>query len=211
MRADSLMNEYILLALVWSAWCALHSLLASLSVQRRVAAWVGQGFRYYRLFYNVVAILTLVPVLVFSFGVEGKPLFDWAGGWCLPQLLMIVAGILLFVLPLRQYDMARFLGLRQLRGDAGTAGLDTGGGLSTRGILGWCRHPWYAGALLLIWARELDGATLVVNTVLSLYLVVGAHLEERKLLAEFGEAYRDYQQRVPMFFPLPFRAGRKRA
>jgi protein-S-isoprenylcysteine O-methyltransferase Ste14 len=37
--------------------------------------------------------------------------------------------------------------------------------------------------------------------VLSLYLVIGAFLEERKLLKEFGDDYRLYKNRVSMLFP----------
>ena len=43
---------------------------------------------------------------------------------------------------------------------------------------------------------------LATNIVLSLYLVIGAFLEERKLLREFGDAYRQYQNRVSMLLPL---------
>jgi protein-S-isoprenylcysteine O-methyltransferase Ste14 len=39
--------------------------------------------------------------------------------------------------------------------------------------------------------------------VLSVYIIIGCILEERKLLAEFGDAYRQYQRQVPMLVPLP--------
>jgi protein-S-isoprenylcysteine O-methyltransferase Ste14 len=44
---------------------------------------------------------------------------------------------------------------------------------------------------------------------LSLYLYVGSLLEERRLQLEFGQAYVDYQQRVPRLVPRlwPHRAG----
>jgi protein-S-isoprenylcysteine O-methyltransferase Ste14 len=38
--------------------------------------------------------------------------------------------------------------------------------------------------------------------VLTLYIVVGTLLEERKLVHEFGDTYRSYQARVSMFVPL---------
>lgn len=43
---------------------------------------------------------------------------------------------------------------------------------------------------------------LVGNGVLTVYIVVGTLLEERKLVHEFGDAYRNYQSRVSMFLPL---------
>jgi methanethiol S-methyltransferase len=42
---------------------------------------------------------------------------------------------------------------------------------------------------------------LAFNLGLTAYLFIGAYFEERKLVREFGEAYRGYQQRTPMFFP----------
>jgi len=200
-------TQYMSLAVLWSGWCVLHSFLASLQAHHWLRTRLGKLYRYYRLFYNGVALLTLVPVLVYSSHFQGTTLFVWDGPLRLLQGLLIGAGLLLFIAPLRYYDMGQLLGLRQLREGAGQAGLDAGGGLTTAGILGWCRHPWYSGGLLLIWARDLDTATLVVNTVLSAYLVIGAHLEERKLLREFGDAYRHYQQTVPMFIPWRKRGG----
>jgi protein-S-isoprenylcysteine O-methyltransferase Ste14 len=41
--------------------------------------------------------------------------------------------------------------------------------------------------------------------VLSAYLVIGTLLEERKLVLEFGDKYREYQRQVSMFIPLKWR------
>jgi protein-S-isoprenylcysteine O-methyltransferase Ste14 len=56
--------------------------------------------------------------------------------------------------------------------------------------------------VLLLWAGDLDVTALVGNGVLTIYIVVGTLLEERKLVHEFGDAYRSYQGRVSMFVPL---------
>jgi protein-S-isoprenylcysteine O-methyltransferase Ste14 len=69
------------------------------------------------------------------------------------------------------------------------------------GILGRVRHPWYSGAILLLWFRSLDGAGLVTSLVLTAYLVAGTLLEERKLVMEYGEEYERYQREVPMLIP----------
>jgi len=35
----------------------------------------------------------------------------------------------------------------------------------------------------------------------TVYLIIGAFFEERKLDREFGQAYRDYKNSTPMFIP----------
>jgi methanethiol S-methyltransferase len=37
--------------------------------------------------------------------------------------------------------------------------------------------------------------------VITGYTVLGARLEEKKLVVQFGEMYKLYQQRVPMLIP----------
>ena len=149
-------------------------------------------FRWHRLVYNVLAVVTLIPALAFDRSVRGEPLFVWSGPWRLLQIALLAAAVALAVLGARGHDLRRFLGLAPATG---------GGALSTDGILGVTRHPWYLGGLLIIWTTDLDAAVLVRNAVFATYFIVGAWWEERKLVGEFGEAYRDYQRRVPMFLP----------
>jgi protein-S-isoprenylcysteine O-methyltransferase Ste14 len=113
----------------------------------------------------------------------------------------VVWALLFFVGGARRYDLAQFLGIRQVRENNACSILTDDWRLDTGGILGMVRHPWYAGGILIVWARNLDMATILTNLVITVYFFIGAFLEERKLLAEFGEEYVDYQQRVSMFFP----------
>ena len=196
------MNALLLLALLSALWCALHSLL----IHPPVTAWLrrrlGDAFRFYRIAYNLFALLTLLPLLAYARSMQGPVWFDWSGPWRVPQALMLGTGVLLFLLGARRYDARRFLGLAQLKEQDAGGGLARSGALDTGGILGVVRHPWYSGLLLVLWARPLADADLVLNTVFSAYLVIGARLEERKLIAEFGERYRAYQREVSMLVPL---------
>ena len=162
---------------------------------------LGDSFRFYRLFFNSIAILTLIPVLWYSHSLRQAAIFRWEGVWVVPQYLLLGCGILLVVAGGRHYSLGQFVGISQLRG-ASSGGLATGGGIDSSGVLGLVRHPWYTAVVLLLWARDLDMAALVGNGVLTVYIVVGTLLEERKLVHEFGDAYRSYQGRVSMFLPL---------
>lgn len=175
--------------------------MISETVTQHLKKSLGTKFRFYCLFYNLLAVVTLIPVALFSHSIQTQPLFTWTGyGRMVPASLTMLAG-LLFFLGGRHYSVLQLWGIRQLREAASSQGLTSAGGLATSGILGIIRHPWYLAAILLIWTRSLDVSTMVVNLILTGYLVVGAYLEEQKLVREFGQAYLAYQKRVSMFIP----------
>lgn len=195
--------NFFFLALFWILWCALHSLMISNVVVASLKERFGDRYRFYRIFFNLVSLLTLVPVLIYSDSMRGDPFFAWSGAWKPVQLVMALCALALFYAGGRHYDFQQFLGIRQVVENESKKGLTETGGVDTSGILGVIRHPWYTAAILIIWARPLDMAVLVTNSVLTVYLFVGTFLEEKKLAAEFGDEYRDYQKRVPMFLPKP--------
>jgi len=193
--------KYALLALVWLVWCFCHSALISMRITGYVKQRLGDRFRYYRLAYNGFSLVTLIPVVLYGYSVQGEPLFSWEGHWKVLQVFLLAVSVFLFVAGGRYYDGLSFLGLRQLRSRSSCAGLTETCGLNTKGILGVVRHPWYAGGMMIIWARELDLSAITTNVVLTGYFIVGTVLEERKLSVEFPEAYKEYQQKVSMFLP----------
>jgi methanethiol S-methyltransferase len=79
--------------------------------------------------------------------------------------------------------------------------------LVIRGPYRWVRHPIYTLSLLMIWScPTLSVDRLLFNILWTAWIVVGTRLEERDLVREFGDVYRDYQQRVPMLIPGPRRS-----
>lgn len=193
--------RYFVLALAWTVYCTLHSAMISETATGFLKRRLGDSFRFYRLFFNCIAMLTLIPVLWYSHSLRQEVIFRWEGVWLVPRYLLLACGILLVVAGGRHYSFGQFFGISQLRG-ASTGGMAIEGGIDSSGVLGLVRHPWYTAVVLLLWAGDLDMAALVGNGVLTVYIVVGTFLEERKLVHEFGDAYRSYQTRVSMFVPL---------
>ncbi len=64
------------------------------------------------------------------------------------------------------------------------------------------RHPLYLGWALAFWATPtMTLGHLLFAGTLTLYMAGAALIEERDLVGHFGEIYRAYQRRVPMFIP----------
>jgi protein-S-isoprenylcysteine O-methyltransferase Ste14 len=78
-----------------------------------------------------------------------------------------------------------------------------------RGPYCWVRHPLYLFSLLMIWScPDLTLDRLLFNVLWTAWIIIGAVLEERDLVATYGEAYRSYQSKVPMLIPYRIRPAR---
>lgn len=192
-----------LLALAWAAYAALHSALASLAVKRAVAARWPRLMPAYRLCYNAVAVLGLLPIAWLVLRHSGPPLWQWSGAAAWLANGLALAAIAAVLVSARHYDGGEFIGLRQWRGRV--ASVEDQEGFHLSPLHRYVRHPWYFCALVIVWTRDMDAATLVSALAITLYFVIGSRLEERKLIVYHGERYRRYMRRVPGLLPLPGR------
>ena len=200
---NSLMMEYILLIILWIIWCIIHSSMISLTVTGYLKKRLGSYYKFYRLFFNLFALATLIPLILYSLSLRDRVLFRWEGSMIIIQIALLIIVLSLFITGALKYDMLRFLGIRQIKSGKSFSTLSESGDIDTSGVLGITRHPWYLGAIIFIWIyyREMYVSTLLVNIILTVYLLIGTVLEERKLIIKFGDKYRDYRKKVSMLFP----------
>ncbi len=195
--------QLTLLAGFWLFYALLHSLLAANRSKRAAQRRFPRQYRCYRLCYNLLAAVLLLPPLALLAGYPPAPLWRWTPplSWFADAAaLLALAG---FLWSLRYYDMAEFLGTRQWRRPAADS-LDQAP-LTLSPLHRWVRHPWYFFALVILWTREMNAALLLTAVLLTLYLIVGSRLEENKLIALYGDSYKRYRALVPGLLPLPWR------
>lgn len=203
-------ETYLTLILAWTLWCSLHSLLISRRVMRLFDGPWKKIKKYHRIGFNLFAIITFLAVGKYEASLPKSLLFQFDGFLNILRIALTSIGVLLFLGGAASYSLTQFLGLRQLFSSASHQVLTASGQFSATGLHSVTRHPWYSAAFLLIWfySPHYHDTDLVTNLVFTLYLVIGTRLEERKLVVQFGEAYRQYQKEVSMFFPFKWFGGK---
>ena len=196
-------QNLILLAVLWLCYFSIHSLLASLKAKRWIANFYPDLMPWYRLIFNMVAIILVSIPLTIAFRLRSTSLWEWDGiGFFVANGLAVLA-VAGFIWSLRFYDGSEFTGLRQLR--AGQRSVEDQEHFFISPLHRFVRHPWYALILVILWTRDMDPASLVTAISITVYFIVGSRLEEQKLLVYHGEIYRDYRARVSGLVPLPGR------
>ena len=183
-------------------WGMLHSLLASIGFKKFLRGAFGDGFmKYYRLVYNLLAVISVVPVLYLMVSLPSTTLYQVPAPWSYLMLAGQVLSVLFLFIAVAQTDLLSFAGLRQLVEEEKT------GHLVTSGLYRSIRHPLYTFSLLILWlSPSMSVNSFVVYSALTIYVLIGIFFEERKLLREFGQAYVQYRSTTPMLIP-GFRIG----
>jgi len=74
-----------------------------------------------------------------------------------------------------------------------------GGHLVQDGVYSVVRHPQYTGIFLAVLGQLVHWPT--IPTLALAPFIVWLYVRQARLVEKFGEAYRDYRRRVPMFLP----------
>lgn len=176
-----------------------HSGMIRKSFRERLARLVPE--LYHGAIYTIVSGTTLLAMVAF-WQPSGWTLLSLEGGLRVLARVFYIAAVIGFGYTVRSLRSFDAFGLRPVRAHIRGKPL-TVGPLALDGAYRWVRHPLYFFTLLMIWSfPDLTADRILFNVLWTGWIVGGTWLEERDLVAQFGDAYRKYQQRVPMLMPL---------
>lgn len=183
-----------------AVWGLIHSVMASIGFKDFLYTLIGKpAERYYRLFYSIFSVISLLPVLALGVMVPDQTLYTIPQPWATLTVIIQVIAVLLLSYSLLQTGAFQFVGLSQ------AIGLNKKETLNTGGLYRYVRHPLYTFGLLVLWLTPtMSRNTLILYAAFTIYIIVGAWFEERKLERTFGEDYRAYKKRTPFLIPFIF-------
>ena len=195
---------WLILAVI--VWGIVHSIMASLGFKESLRRALGNGFmKYYRLLYNVFSVVSFAPILYLMVVLPNKDFYQVPNPWNFVMLAGQGLSLILLFVAVLQTDTLSFVGLRQLFED------EKPGRLVKSGFYSLMRHPLYTFSLLFLWlSSSVTVNSFIVYVSLTVYILIGAYFEERKLLREFGQEYADYKSVTPMIVPRLRFGGNKR-
>ncbi len=190
-------TSHIVLALAWAGYCILHSMLANTKVKQFFRDRLGDAFRFYRSFYLLTAGVLLVFLVKWQIGILTN--WIWQPFWLQYPvgIVMVIAGLAGIAICLRKYFLSS-AGFKDLVYEGGTPVL------VINGIHRLVRHPLYLSTFIFIWGMLVYHpvwSLFVANLVITIYTLIGIGLEEKKLMAIFGDQYIRYREQVPMIWP----------
>ncbi|WP_135081237.1 methyltransferase [Terasakiella sp. SH-1] len=194
-----MVQDYLIYSTAWASFGLVHSLLA----REKAKAVLKPAFgAFYRAAYNVLAGLHLVLVYIIGF-----MLFDGLVDFNRPEWLAVSQGLLyglgwiVMLWALREYDLGKLAGIKQIREHFQGIMAHDEEPLHFNGFHRWMRHPLYTAGFMILWGRVSNDFDLMTAICGSLYLIIGSHFEERHLIRLYGDHYATYKSRVPAFIP----------
>jgi len=188
-------QPYLIYGLAWFVFGFFHSFLAG----RRLKKFCGA---YARLTYNIIAAIQIVAVLAFGrWAFSDLPPFDRSDWVHWPLTAGHIAAWILFLVVLKTYDLGLLAGTSQIRAARSGKVVNDEEALHLDGYHRFVRHPLYGAAFVILWTSVTSPYGLATAVWASLYLLIGAAIEERRLLRLHGRRYADYRLKTPAFIP----------
>jgi protein-S-isoprenylcysteine O-methyltransferase Ste14 len=183
--------------------CLLFFIQHSVMVRKSFRRWLARSTpdAYVSAIYAICSSLVLLAVVIF-WQRSASALIEPNGVYRIPFHAVFLLSLVGFVWGVRALKSFDPFGITPIRHHLqGTEPKPER--FIVAGPYRWVRHPLYLFMILIIWAcPDLTLDRLLFNLLWTTWIVtVGTIMEERDLVAEFGNIYREYQRKVPMLIP----------
>ncbi len=197
--------QALLIILLYAAFGAVHTVLAGLGLKKKVAKKYPAVMPYYRLLYNLFALVTFYYVYELSPHIDIK-LYDLQFPYDFIILFFQVQMLLGILWTLRYFDAKEFFGFsqisRKLDGNYNLSSYDEDTKLVIKGPYLWCRHPLYLFFILFLAFRPYMFLDYLISLVcITAYFYIGSIYEEKRMIEKFGDHYREYMKHIPRLIP----------
>ncbi len=150
----------------------------------------------------LISLVLLIPLISYTDHFDNNIIITYSLPLNIVRYILISGSLLIFFWAFFfSYDSLSFFGIRQIQNFGKTKKINPTEDLKRTGLLGVVRHPMYFALIVYLWCQTFTVTGIIVNIVLTIYIIVGTMLEEKKLILEFGDTYVKYQQEVPMLIP----------
>lgn len=192
--------NYLIVILIWIGFALIHSILIDLRFSNWASRVMGRYYAYYRFLYNILSLTLFITLLKYSRSLDNEVVIKFTPPWTILQSILLIGSGFMIIWALLSYDILEFVGIRQIR-EYGKKDDTPSITINTKGLLGMVRHPIYLATLVFMWSLNSTRVDILVHLVLTLYILIGIKLEERKLIKQFGLTYIEYQKKVPALIP----------
>lgn len=194
--------KYLTLSFIWVGYCFLHSFLISIRFTNYLTRVLKNYYAFYRLFYVLISLVLLIWIINIPTQLDNVIVITNVPPWSIIRQVLTWGSLLMFFWAFFfNYDSLSFFGIRQMLNFGKVKQINPSEAIKKNGLLALTRHPMYLALIIFLLCQTFSMADIVVNSILIIYVVIGTVLEEKKLVLEFGDAYRKYQQEVPMLIP----------
>lgn len=191
------MDNHLTFILRLVAFAMLHSLLALPSIKARIMRLTGMNPSVYRLGYNVVALLIFGWVMAVDR--HSAILYEFSGVVRYILYLLQTLALVALAFCLVNTGLMSFLGFDALVVREENRVPQQ---LATHGWYGIVRHPLYFLSILFMFMNPvMTERWLLLACLATLYFMIGALIEEKRLEKEFAEEYIRYRKQVPFIVP----------
>jgi len=187
---------------MWTGYCLLHSFLISIRFTDLMTRLLKNYYAFYRIFYISISLALLIPLINYTAQLDNMVIITYGLTINILRYVLILGSLLMFFWAFFfNYDSLSFFGIRQALSFGKIKKVNPSEEVKKNGLLGIIRHPMYLALIIYLWSQTFRMSDIVVNIVLTIYIIMATRLEEKKLVLEFGDTYVKYQQEVPMFIP----------